>query len=173
MKTFRHNTNERNKSNVIKLRMKYGAAGYGIYMMLLERLDEEPKLRSDLDYDVLAYDFHESADMIRHIVEDFDLFIIDIESETFSHEEINKQLMTKAKRQQQEKLLDEYIGQRLANTKWINHIVDTHSTSPERIRAILQSHFRDRILSSYTFLPDSRVLRGILNNLLENILKKE
>ena len=50
MKAFRHNTNERTKSNVLKLRMKYGAAGYGVYMMLLERLAMEPKLCHDMDW---------------------------------------------------------------------------------------------------------------------------
>ncbi|MBD5293831.1 MAG: DUF4373 domain-containing protein [Bacteroides sp.] len=44
MKTFKHDTNERTKSNVLKLRMKYGAAGYGVYMMLLVRPSNVPKI---------------------------------------------------------------------------------------------------------------------------------
>ena len=171
MKTFRHDINERNKSNVIKLRMKYGAAGYGIYMMLLERLAMEPTLRSELDYDMLAYEFHESAELIRHVIEDFDLFIIDLDSETFSNEELDRQLFTKSKRAQQEKILDEYIEYIAANSIWLEQIAKKYETSPERIRALVRTGFRDKILAGYTFIPKTRVLSSIMDAMIDEAFR--
>ena len=168
MKAFRHNTNERTKSNVLKLRMKYGAAGYGVYMMLLERLAMEPKLCHDMDYDALAYEFQESADMIRHIVEDFDLFIIDLDTETFSHEELTAQFATKARRTHEEKALDEFIERRLESPRWAENMAYVHKTSPERVKALLQCTFRDKILTSYTFLPSPSALGHILSELIKS-----
>ncbi|MDE6535431.1 MAG: DUF4373 domain-containing protein [Muribaculaceae bacterium] len=170
MKKFRHSTNERNKSNVLKLRMKYGAAGYGVYMMLLERLADEPRLCAELDYDVLAFDFHESAELIRHVVEDFDLFIIDLESETFSNEELNSQFFTKAKKEQQTQILDNYIQRVVNNPTGIDFYARKHETSPERIRALVQTSFRDKILSVYNFIPEQRVLNSILNACFNEVL---
>ena len=168
MKAFRHDTSERTKSNVLKLRMKYGAAGYGVYMMLLERLAMEPKLCHDMDYDALAYEFQESADMIRHIVEDFDLFIIDLDTETFSHEELTAQFATKARRTREEKALDEFIERRLESPRWAENMAYVHKTSPERVKALLQCTFRDKILTSYTFLPSPSALGHILSELIKS-----
>ncbi|MBD5238896.1 MAG: DUF4373 domain-containing protein [Bacteroidales bacterium] len=168
MKTFRHDINERNKSNVIKLRMKYGAAGYGVYMMLLERLAMEPNLRSDLDYDMLAYDFQESAELIRHVVEDFDLFIIDNDTETFSHEGLTSQLTPKARRAHDERLLDDFIKRRASTPKWTNSVAVNHNVTPDQVRALVNRTFRDKVLSSYTHLPPSATLCGLLSNLIQD-----
>ena len=173
MKSFRHSTNERNKSNVLKLRMKHGAAGYGIYMMLLERIASEPLQRAELDYEVLAYDFHESAELIRSVVEDFDLFVIDIETETFSHEGLNNQLSAKAKRVKQEKLLDEFISNQLSDIKCINGLAATYKTSPDRIRSLFRGPFRERILSIYSAPPSSFTLIGALNSFIKETLGKQ
>lgn len=175
MKVFRHDTNERNKSNVLKLRMKLGAAGYGIYMMLLERLASEPMLRAELDYDVLAYDFHESPDLIRQVVEDFDLFIINLENDTFSNEELINQQSGKAKCARQEKLLDEYIRQRLSDPKWVNSLATTHRTSHERVRALVKQTFREKVLSDLSSLPvnpSSLNFCGILNSVISSTFKQ-
>ncbi|MBD5342550.1 MAG: DUF4373 domain-containing protein [Bacteroides sp.] len=173
MNSFRHDCNERCKSNVLKLRMKYGAAGYGVYMMLLERLAMEPKLCHDMDYDALAYEFQVSADLIRHVVEDFDLFIIDLDTETFSHEELTAQFATKARRAREEKALDEFIERRLESEQWVNNIATMYKAIPERVKALTQSVFRDRILSTYTFLPSPSALGHILGNLIRETFKPD
>lgn len=38
---FSHDGNARNDAKLLKVRMKHGAAGYGVYFMILERLREE------------------------------------------------------------------------------------------------------------------------------------
>lgn len=172
MKSFRHNSNERNKSNVLKLRMKYGAAGYGVYMMLLERLADEPLLRADLDYDIIAYDFHESAELIRHVIEDFDLFVIDTDGGTFSNEELMRQLSPKAAGALREKFVDEFIRLRAKDADWLKYISRNHSSSPENIREILFTSFRERVLNSYPRVPMTNDLYHLLFTHLEKISQR-
>ena len=38
---FSHDSNARNSDKLMKVRMKLGAEGYGIFFMLIERLREE------------------------------------------------------------------------------------------------------------------------------------
>lgn len=74
---FSHDANARNSAKIIRLRMRYGAEGYGVYFMLLERLREEQTYSCECDYDMLAFDFRVDANLIRAVVEDFSLFDID------------------------------------------------------------------------------------------------
>lgn len=74
MKSFRHDSNTRNFTPVMRLRMTHGAAGYGVYFMIRERLCLEPDGESPRDYDLLAFDFRVDPELIRSVVEDFGLF---------------------------------------------------------------------------------------------------
>ena len=67
-----------------RLRCHMGAAGIGIYVMLLSHLLDCRDYRAPLDYDLLAFDLHEDADAVRRVVEEFDLFDIDRASGTFT-----------------------------------------------------------------------------------------
>lgn len=73
---FSHDINARNDEKILRLRMKLGAAGYGIYFMLLERLASDPSHTCSTDYDILAYELREESDVIKSVVEDFALFIL-------------------------------------------------------------------------------------------------
>lgn len=73
---FSHDSNARNSVKIMKLRMALGAAGYGIYFMLLERLREEENYTCKLDYQALVFDLREEKEIIRRVIEDFDLFTI-------------------------------------------------------------------------------------------------
>jgi hypothetical protein len=81
---FSHDSNARNSKKLLRLRQAYGAAGYGVYFMLLERLREEGGYTSDRDYDMIAYDLRESTELIKSVVEDFDLFEISHDGKHFS-----------------------------------------------------------------------------------------
>lgn len=71
---FTHNSNARNDEKIIQLRMKHGAAGYGIYFMILERLREEKEYKIAKNYEMLAFDFRVEADLVKSVVENFGLF---------------------------------------------------------------------------------------------------
>ena len=71
---FSHDSNARNSKKLLRLRKKHGAAGYGVYFMLLERLTEEENYCSDLDYDMLAFDLHVKKELLKSVIENFRLF---------------------------------------------------------------------------------------------------
>ena len=60
-----------------------GPAAYGIYWMLIERLRDEENYTSELDYSMLAFDFRCDTDLLRAVVEDFELFDISEDGKTF------------------------------------------------------------------------------------------
>ena len=74
---FPHDSNARNDIKLIKVRAKYGYEGFGIYFALVELLfTENNKLCVD-DYDTLAFGLNCNADILKDIILNFDLFIVD------------------------------------------------------------------------------------------------
>ena len=71
---FSHDSNARNDEKLVRLRMKQGAAGYGVYFMILERLREEADYMSIKDYNMIAFDLRVDAAIVKSVVEDFGLF---------------------------------------------------------------------------------------------------
>ena len=71
---FSHDSNARNDEKLIRLRMKHKAAGYGVYFMILERMRDEKDYMCARDYGMIAFDLREDAELIKSVVEDFDLF---------------------------------------------------------------------------------------------------
>lgn len=71
---FSHDSNARNDEKLLAVRMKLGAEGYGIYFMIIERLRDESDFMSIKDYNILAFDFRVSADKVKSVIEDFELF---------------------------------------------------------------------------------------------------
>jgi hypothetical protein len=74
---FPHDSNARNDERIIRLRMKHGAAGYGVYFMILERMRDAADYMCAKDYDMIAFDLRESSELIRSVVEDFGLFVME------------------------------------------------------------------------------------------------
>ena len=74
---FPHDSNARNDIKLIKVRSKYGYEGFGIYFALVELLfTENNKLCVD-DYETLAFGLNCNADILKDIILNFDLFIVD------------------------------------------------------------------------------------------------
>lgn len=71
---FSHDSNARNDEKLVRLRMQEGAAGYGVYFMILERLREADRYMSTRDYNMIAFDLRVDADIVKTVVEDFGLF---------------------------------------------------------------------------------------------------
>ena len=71
---FSHDSNARNDEKLLAVRMRFGAEGYGIYFMIIERLRDESDNMSIKDYNILAFDFRVSADKVKSVIEDFELF---------------------------------------------------------------------------------------------------
>ena len=74
---FPHDSNARNDIKLIKLRAKYGYEGFGIYFALIELLFSEDNKLCINDYDTLAFGLNCNADILKDIILNFDLFIVD------------------------------------------------------------------------------------------------
>ena len=73
MKWFKHDSDASNDAKLKKLRLKYGAQGYGIYWYCLEliaRNVEKHNLTFELEHDaeLIADDFKLSTELVQHIM---------------------------------------------------------------------------------------------------------
>ncbi len=71
---FSHDGGARNDDKIIAVRMRHKAEGYAVYFMILEKLLESTNYMSVKDYNVLAFDFRVSADVVKSVIEEFGLF---------------------------------------------------------------------------------------------------
>ena len=87
---FNHDSSARFDYRIIKMRAKLGMESYGVFWALLEMLfTEENKLCVD-DYDTLAFGLQCDSKILKQVIEDFDLFVI--EDNCFYSKRLNKQI---------------------------------------------------------------------------------
>ena len=86
---FSHDYNARSDVKVKKLIIKHGYEGYGLYWALIEDLYQNGNVMP-LDYDFIAYDMRTSSEVVRSIINDFDLFEVD--DDTFGSLSIQRRL---------------------------------------------------------------------------------
>ena len=89
---FSHDSNARNDEKLVRLRMKQGAAGYGVYFMILERLREEADYMSAKDYNMIAFDLRVDAAIVKSVVEDFGLFSFTDDGKCFYSESFTRRM---------------------------------------------------------------------------------
>jgi hypothetical protein len=90
---FSHDSNARQDEKIIKLRMKLGWEGYGLYWALIEMLRDANDYSLETDYDSIAFELRTECERIRSIVEDFNLFELD--DCFFYSESLNKRMELK------------------------------------------------------------------------------
>lgn len=66
----------RKDSRIIDLLVEYGTEGYGIYALLVEYLKERKSFRHTDDIKRIAYELHADPEILRAVIEDFNLFEI-------------------------------------------------------------------------------------------------
>lgn len=141
---FSHDSNARNDSKIISLRMKLGVEGYGIYFMIIERLREEADYISNKDYDSLAFDFRTTPEKVKSVIEDFGLFIF-TDDDCFYSESLMQRMILK-----DEKSKKHSLGGKKAMEKRWNNTPDTAQNSKDTITNLPNS---DNIV--ITNLPNS------------------
>lgn len=126
---YPHSANSRNESNMIRLRMAHGVAGYGVYHMLLERLRLSDGYMCELDYDILSFDLDCSEDLIRSVIYDFGLFNIINDGQMFSSIELDAYMLTMEQKAAERKAK----AQAAANARWGNDVApqDAHNIQPQ------------------------------------------
>ena len=73
-----------------QLRRQMGTSGFGLYVRVLSHLRDCPDCTAELDYDALGYELHEDPALVRRVVEDFGLFLLDREHGTFTAEALRE-----------------------------------------------------------------------------------
>ena len=89
---FPHDCNARNDDKIIAVRMKYGMEGYGIYFAIIEKLRESADYKCVKDYNIIAFDLRVDASKIKHIIEDFGLFVFTECDKYLYSESLNKRM---------------------------------------------------------------------------------
>jgi uncharacterized protein YdaU (DUF1376 family) len=86
---FSHDYNARNDEKIISLLFQHGYAGYGIYWALIENLYHNANaLRTH--YECIAYELRADCELVKSVINDFDLFEID--GEFFYSKSIERRL---------------------------------------------------------------------------------
>ena len=88
---FSHDYNARNDSKIKKLIFKHGLLGYGIYWALIEELYNNANALP-MNYEMIAFDLRTEVSIIENVINDFNLFQIDINEFIFSSESVSKRL---------------------------------------------------------------------------------
>ena len=72
---------------VKRARVKHGIAAYGIYVALMQLLEEDEDHKLSKDYSMIAYEMRVDVSVVQSVVEDFDLF--EVEEEYFYSKELS------------------------------------------------------------------------------------
>lgn len=86
---FSHDYNSRTDDKIKKLIRKHGMCGYGTFWAIVEDLYNNANALQ-ADYDCIAFDLRTDSNLIKSIINDFDLFII--EGDSFGSESIERRL---------------------------------------------------------------------------------
>lgn len=111
-----------------QLRRQMGTAGFGLYVMVLSHLRDCPDCTAELDYDALGYELHEDPALVRRVVEDFGLFLLDREHGTFTAEALREVAATARPRSRSKRNNAE---RRRRERKSSRRTTDTADTRPE------------------------------------------
>ena len=71
----------------MRARMEHGMAAYGIYVALMQLLEEDEDHKLSKDYSMIAYEMRVDVSVVQSVVEDFDLF--EVEEDYFYSKELS------------------------------------------------------------------------------------
>ena len=110
-----------------QLRRQMGTAGFGLYVMVLSHLRDCPDCTAELDYDALGYELHEDPALVRRVVEDFDLFLLDREHGTFTAEALREVAAARPRSRSKRNNAERHRRERKSS----HRTTDTADTRPE------------------------------------------
>lgn len=92
---FSHDSNARHDQKIIALRMQLGWEGYGLYWAIVEKLREASDYTLSCDYKVVSFDLGVKPEIVKMIVEDFELFVLSKDGKTFHAERMIRNMKKK------------------------------------------------------------------------------
>jgi hypothetical protein len=87
---FQHDFNARNDRKLVKLAMRHGMAGVGVYWCIVEMMYEESGIIMRSECERIAFELRVQCDLVESVVHDFDLFICD--ENAFVSESVNRRI---------------------------------------------------------------------------------
>lgn len=106
---FPHDYNARTDDKIKPLMRTHGLVGYGLYWCIVEDLYNNANAMR-LDYDGIAYDLRTKPELVRSIINDFGLFVID--NDKFSSDSIKRRLLERTEKSEN--------ARKSANKRWHN-----------------------------------------------------
>lgn len=82
---FKHYSDLSKRPEIKLIRAKHGIGGYGVYLMLLERLSMTQNKEEQVDFAILAFDFRCSEELVRSVLCDFGLFKINVNENVITY----------------------------------------------------------------------------------------
>ena len=154
---FSHDSNARHDPKIIKLRMKLGWDGYGIFWALIELLRDQKEYAMRLDYESISYSLQTECAKVKSVINDFDLF--EISGEFFHSKSLLDRM--KIKEEKSEKARDS------ANKRWNKdknaNAMQTHSEP----NAIKESKVKEKTLKETDILNEdshNEIFRTLWNS---------
>ena len=157
---FNHDSIARNDYRIIKMRSKLGMESYGIFWAVLEMLfTEENKLCVE-DYDSLAFGLQCDAKVLKQVIEDFDLFVV--EDGCFYSRRLNnhiEEINNKSNKAKQS------INKRWNNTNVIRTYNDSNTSKVNKSKVNKSKSIENRIVD---FKKSIQSIEGISDEDKEN-----
>jgi hypothetical protein len=118
---FSHDSNARNDEKVVDLRFSHGWEGYGIYWAIIEMLRDTATYSMQLDCKRIAFALQVNEKIIKGVICDFDLFVID--GDVFYSDSLKRRMAYR------EKVSDE--RRKAARKRWDNANADAIAMQTE------------------------------------------
>lgn len=125
---FKHDFDASRDSKIIKLRQAYGWEGYGVFWALLEILASNEHHHLETDYNALAWSLRADAEMLKHLVEDFELFAFTEDRGTF----YSKRMITQLESLDELRKKRSEAGKKGNAKRWKNHEVVANAIEIDR-----------------------------------------
>lgn len=119
---FSHDYNSRSDRKLLKLRMKHGMLGIGVYWCIVEMLYEENGYIQINDYERISFELQSNNEVVTSVINDFELFSKD-EEKFWSNSVISRLELRKIKSNKAR----ESISYRWNNTNVIQSKNDTNT----------------------------------------------
>ena len=157
---FSHDSNARNDEKLVRLRMKQGAAGYGVYFMILERLREEADYMSAKDYNMIAFDLRVDAAIVKSVVEDFGLFTFTDDGKCFYSESFSRRMGMKdaVKKKRSE------AGKKGGEKRWTNNYGNAANTVQKETLAPAGQADDDKFLTKFFRKSNQANIEALMMN---------
>ena len=120
---FSHDSNARNDPKILKLRVKHGMRGYGIFWAIIEMLRDQSDYMLTADYDSIAFSLADDSAIVASVICDFGLF--EFSGDSFYSQSLNKRMAIKEEKS--------FKAKKAANKRWEKErnadAMQTHSDS--------------------------------------------